>query len=276
MASNSNGHSWKCAVDALRQYYAFLANDLGAIPSTCIVEPPVEGWPTITQTSLAGLEKTDTVIEFLRHLPYIESSGEYNTQIGFSTCAVDYRAYGKYMVAKGERSRFYPVGSEDFPPNVVVLTEEGEDYYGSLLLVDVEKGCDYISAQHSLSDSDLVGTATDYQPRGARKAGVPDPSTTPQIWRYSETKPIAELLASWEQKFRSLEWTVNPFNDEGGMMLRHDRATDVYRDHGWPDDFRRKECRDALRGWNRTINDRLSQPGNNLLEITRQPPGLRK
>ena len=35
------------------------------------------------------------------------------------------------------------------------------------------------------------------------------------------------MLALWKQKFRTLEWTVDPFNEEGGMMLRYDRATDV-------------------------------------------------
>jgi hypothetical protein len=47
----------------------------------------------------------------------------------------------------------------------------------------------------------------------------------------------------------------------------------IYRDHGWPDSFRREECRDALRRWDRTIGERLSQPGHNLHEITRKPPG---
>lgn len=71
------------------------------------------------------------------------------------------------------------------------------------------------------------GTATDYQPQAPRKKGVPDPEAAPEIWRYSETLPVADLLALWEQKFRSLEWTADLFNVEGGIMLRHDRATDV-------------------------------------------------
>jgi hypothetical protein len=79
---------------------------------------------------------------------------------------------------------------------------------------------------YSMFDS-FVGTAVDYQPRGARKAGVPEPGTVPEIWRWSETAPVAELLESWKQKFRTLERTVNPFDGEGGMMLRYDRVTDV-------------------------------------------------
>ncbi|KAG9531060.1 hypothetical protein KCU93_g2321, partial [Aureobasidium melanogenum] len=209
MAGNSNELSQKPTVDAVRKYYHFLANDLRAIPRNCIVEPPKEGWPSISQDSLAGLKKTEAVIELLRHLPYIEPSEDYNTQVAFGTSAIDYRKIGEYKVAEGTRFQFIPAGNEDFPPDVVVLTDEGEDYYGSLLLLDTKKV-----------------TATDYQPQAPRKKGVPDPETTPEVWRYSETLPVADLLALWEQKFRSLEWTANPFNVEGGIMLRHDRATD--------------------------------------------------
>nr|POE85218.1 hypothetical protein CFP56_67375 [Quercus suber] len=260
MASSNDESPWTTAVDAVRRYYTFLANELGAIPPNCIVEPPEEGWSSITQNSLAGLEKSEAVIELLRHLPYIERSKDYNTQIAFGTSAIDYRKIGEFKVAEGKRSQFIPLGNEEFPPHVAVLTDEGEDYYGSLLLVDTEKG-----------------TATDYQPRASRKTGMPEPESTPEFWRHFETLPVVELLASWEQKFRCLEWTADPFNAEGGMMLRYDRATDevrqIYRDHGWPDNFRREECRNALQEWNMTIDDRLSQPGNNLHEITRQPPG---
>jgi hypothetical protein len=71
-----------------------------------------------------------------------------------------------------------------------------------------------------------TGTATDWQPKAPLRKGMPS-RTTPELWRFHETLPVAELLASWEQKFRTLEWTVDPFNDEGGMMLKWDRATDV-------------------------------------------------
>jgi hypothetical protein len=83
---------------------------------------------------------------------------------------------------------------------------------------------------YSISDIS-AGTAIDYQPRGARKAGVPEPETVAGIWRWSETAPVVELLESWKQKFRTLEWTVNPFDGEGGMMLRYDRVTDVSLSH---------------------------------------------
>ena len=140
MASNNDEPSWKPAVDAVRKYYTFLAEDLGAIPLDCISEPPDGDWPSITQDSLAGLEKTDAVIELLRHLPYIDLSEDYNTQIAFGTNAIDCREIGAFKVAKGKRFQSIPAGNEEFPPHVVVLTDDSEDYYGSLLLIDTEKG----------------------------------------------------------------------------------------------------------------------------------------
>jgi hypothetical protein len=223
--------SWKPIVDAVRNYYTFLAEDLGAILSDCIIDAPDGGWPSITQSSLAGLGKTDAVIELLRHLPYIEVSKYHNTQITFSTIAINYNEFGKYGVAEGTRSEFMPAGDEEFPPHVVVLTEEEEDYHGSLLLIDTKNGqCFQVHSVFMIVHNIDIATATaiDYQPRGARKAGVPEPGTVAEIWRWSETAPVAELLEAWKQKFRTLEWTVDPFNEEGGILLRYDRATDVY------------------------------------------------
>jgi hypothetical protein len=140
MNSISDKTSWKPIVEAVRGYYTFLAEGLGAIPSDCIVDAPEGGWPNITESSLAGLEKTNAVIELLRHLPYIEISSDHNTQIAFSTIAINYNEYGKYGVAEGTRSEFMPAGNGEFPPHVVVLTEEEEDHYGSLLLIDTKNG----------------------------------------------------------------------------------------------------------------------------------------
>lgn len=133
---------WESTADAIRRYYTFLAEDLGAIPSDSIVEPPEEGWPSITHDALAGLEKTDAVIDLLRHIPYIEPSEDYNTRIAYSTDAVDYRQVAEYRVAPGTRHKFIDIGSEDYPPSVVVLAEESVDAddYGSLLLFDTETG----------------------------------------------------------------------------------------------------------------------------------------
>ncbi|SMY22140.1 unnamed protein product [Zymoseptoria tritici ST99CH_1A5] len=209
--------------------------------------------------SLAGLEKTDAVIDVLRHLPYIEGSDSLNTDIASNTRAIDYRKIAEHRVAPGTRWEWLHLGNKYFPPHVLLLTDEGDDYYGSLVVVDIERG-----------------TATDYQPQAPLKDGMPDPDTTKEWWRHNDTLPIAEFFASWKEKFRTLEWAVNPFDCEHNTLLRYDRATDevrqIYHDHGWPDSFHREECHEALEQWDRTIGERMSMPGHNLHEITRKPP----
>ncbi|KAH8694322.1 hypothetical protein BGW36DRAFT_384747 [Talaromyces proteolyticus] len=259
MSGSTDEPSWKPAVDAVRKYYNFLVEELGAIPADCVEYPPEEGWSNISEESLAGLEKTKEVVDVLRHLPYIKYSNGFNVQIAFATEALDYRGA---EVAVGDKNRWIPHGNLEFAPHVVVLTaDDGPGSYGSQVLLDTEKN-----------------TFSDYQPGGPSKASETNAETNPDdFWHSRETRPVAEFFSLWEERFRTLEWTVDPFDDEEGMLLRYDNATDevrqIYRDHGWPDNFRRRECRDALQEWHRTIKDRMAEPGNNLHEINRQPPG---
>lgn len=136
MSGSTGEPPWKPAVDAVRKYYNFLVEELGAIPADCVEYPPEEGWPTISEESLAGLEKTKKVVDVLRHLPYIKYCSGFNVQIAFATEALDYR---DAEVAVGDRNRWIPHGSLEFPPHVVVLTADGSGYYGSQVLLDTEK-----------------------------------------------------------------------------------------------------------------------------------------
>lgn len=63
------------------------------------------------------------------------------------------------------------------------------------------------------------------------KASETSAETNPNdFWHSRETRPMAEFFSLWEARFRSLEWTVDPFDDEEGMLLRYDNATDVSLD----------------------------------------------
>jgi hypothetical protein len=226
MSSTPAHPPWKAVVDAVRKFYTFLAADLGGIPSHSIVEPPASGWRTVTEASLAGLEKTSAVIDALRHLPYIQHDPDRCIQIAFATRAADYR---NMQTSVGERSKYFPHGSTDFSAHVVMLScnEEGS---GSWLLFDTERGT-YQNRANLCTVNELThlihtGTITDYLPAEPVKQGAPDPES-PDFWRSFETLPPAEIFAVWEHRFRSLEWTVNPFDVDDGMMVRWDRGTDV-------------------------------------------------
>jgi hypothetical protein len=70
------------------------------------------------------------------------------------------------------------------------------------------------------------GTVTDFiqQERPERSEPTKD---SPDYWRAYKTLPVEEFFKQWEENFRSLEWVVNPHDVDDGMMLRHDRETDV-------------------------------------------------
>lgn len=73
-----------------------------------------------------------------------------------------------------------------------------------------------------------VDTFSDYQPGAPLKASETTPETNPDdFWHSCETRPVAEFFSLWEDRFHSLEWTVDPFDDEEGMLLRYDNVTDV-------------------------------------------------
>lgn len=132
-------YSRDSAVKAVRSYYTFLAAKLGAIRPSCIIEPPVGGWPNITTASLASLEKTDEVVDLLRHLPYIkgDSGVEWNEKIAPKTEAFQYGG-ASVMPPNGIASDGWPPGAGEIPAHVAVLTMGAR--YGSWLLLDTMEG----------------------------------------------------------------------------------------------------------------------------------------
>ena len=136
-------YSRESAVKAVRSYYTFLAAKLGAFRPWCIIEPPVGGWPNITTASLTPLEKTDEVVELLRHLPYIkgDSRGDWHEMIAPETYAFQYGGPGT-TPSTGTARDMWPPGAGEIPAHVAVLTMGAR--HGSWLLLDTVEG------QHNL------------------------------------------------------------------------------------------------------------------------------
>lgn len=78
----------------LQSFYEFLTTMY--LPTSCIKRPPKEvGWPSITAERLAFMEKTDTVVDLLKHIPYISQDVEETYQIQEKCVCNDYT--GKYF-----------------------------------------------------------------------------------------------------------------------------------------------------------------------------------
>lgn len=70
---NPSTYNREQIVAAVTDFYQFLTT-LPYVEPDDILYPPPEGWPQITKDRLAFLNKTNEVIELLRHLPYLDSS----------------------------------------------------------------------------------------------------------------------------------------------------------------------------------------------------------
>ncbi|KAG9965700.1 hypothetical protein KCU61_g1553, partial [Aureobasidium melanogenum] len=229
------------AVEAIRSYYKFLTT-IPAIQASDILEPPTGGWPSIITTSLAILGKDEIVIDLLRHLPYIRRTHSGNENISYDTVAINY----SNAKLRDNRSldNLVPTAAGSLPAHVVSLTIGAR--YGSYLLLDTQQG-----------------TITDYIMM-ERPERSHSPFDDPDHWRAYKTLPITEFFSEWEEMFRSLQWVALSHRSDDGVLLNHDRSTEVtamevreiYRNYGWPDAYRREECQHALIAWDK--NNSLS------------------
>lgn len=244
-----------------------------------ILYPPPTGWPNITKDSFSAYDKSEEVIELLRHLPYLNPysftvgsgpKGEYHGQCDYllapDTLCINYSDEKHHHLADG---RIYngegsgPLRIE-IPPWVVPLTRS-VDNYGIWLLFDTTDG--------TATRYELIGYI--YEPDYEQD--------DPRMWRdkcEDVTMRLKDYLGMWKEKWMSLTWLCVPgetrahlwfhspkegyADDEGSQMQK------ILRAHGWPDDFRKEECKEALVSWKyskeaRNREDFLSELDNSKL-----------
>ncbi|KAJ5678351.1 uncharacterized protein N7477_003984 [Penicillium maclennaniae] len=227
----------EAATSAITDLYESLTTLLYVEP-TDILYPPPGGWPHITQENeaFASLNKTDEVIELLRHLPYLDSRRNAWYIRPWSTIC-DY-------VNKDPRKYVSVVPDEfKFPPWVINITDSGR--YGKSLIFDTSDG-----------------TATEYALDGF--IYKPDyAEDDPRYWRVEcepDTEPLVDRLGYYKQRFQKLNWIpevqkvgswprvyewyeepTGSYGDDKGKMIR-----DIYLEYGWPDFFDREACQQAL------------------------------
>jgi hypothetical protein len=97
-------------VAVLTDYYQYLSRI--NLSSESIIYPPRGGWPSITAESMGSLNRTDEVIDLLKHLPYVSDKDGNEPSILPETNCVDYTSEpvqnaiqnngGKWIVEPGE------------------------------------------------------------------------------------------------------------------------------------------------------------------------------
>jgi hypothetical protein len=92
--------------------------------------PPTSGWDSIKSADLRNSGKSEAVIELLKHLPYLESMGQYERLLV---------QYETVPTAWTQRSYVAMEQVNPLPAHCIYLTE-GLDREGYSLILDVEEG----------------------------------------------------------------------------------------------------------------------------------------
>ncbi|PQE24031.1 Alpha beta hydrolase fold protein [Rutstroemia sp. NJR-2017a BVV2] len=231
----------------LTTYYQFLST-LPLIEANDIVYPPPTGWVNLADSTLPFLRKSDEVISLLQHLPYIRKNGVAPYPISPDTFCLDYSSEDLLVPAKINSHEALMSVTKSIPEWVVPLTYPEDSNAGVWWLLDTSDGTVTDWGRHGF-ESDHNYTEDD-----------------PRRWRNEcdRTLRLEELLEEWTEKFEKLEWIA--FQGHGWVYMWYlpkeganvESSEDVreciamqkiIRDYGWPDNFRRNECKQALFEW---------------------------
>jgi len=220
-----------------------------------IVEPPAEGWPSLT-TNLQDLGKTDEVLSLLAHLPYIREAGDdnYHTHAVPWSRFADWRDIGDSMSqgsSTGETIKILTEGLiyEDVPPHVIGLTFCPDKAVGPHFLLDTELGivhwweCDGKIQERKSRDS-VGDDAYRYAPENEAE------------WRAEGMSwAIVDFFEVLKDLFRDLHFVPTKslkLVDDYTFLLGRDGMVpmlqNIYREHGWPnmEQYRKQECLEAI------------------------------
>ncbi|KAK3643833.1 Target of rapamycin complex 2 subunit avo2 [Elasticomyces elasticus] len=230
-------------------FYNFLASMPPYEPSDVLV-PPEHGWPSVTPEKMSTLKKNHTVVDLLKHLPYLnmdkrnDKDGKFEYTILYDAELLDYRGRIFDEAVQANFQPFYgpgyvpPHGS--FPPWIVPFAAF-TSRNGEFGLLDTTDGT---ITRH-------LNAGCSYDPTYAKD--------DPRSWRdecEDETHPAAAYFEKWRGSFQRSEWLPCWMRNEFTLIFdnqgeKYEQVRDIYPGHGWPGTFRREECGQALRGWDR-------------------------
>ncbi|KAH8587717.1 hypothetical protein B0O99DRAFT_640883 [Bisporella sp. PMI_857] len=247
-------YSRDATIAAFRNYYQFLTKMY--FKDSDVIEPPEDGWPTITPEILKGINKDDEVIELFRYLFYTREIGSDSLDVAPWAKMFDWQGACESLAA----------GKHATVAEAYKLLTEGE-YEGNVLslvigitdvklcvecfLLDVEQGAIYWPGCNSKIEADCTV-----------------PGIVDDLYDYCENEEEAEWrgLTCWaipdffevlKEQFQKLNFipisteTVIATYGRTGPLWEKDMGPilqQIYRDHGWPNlnEYRKEECLKAV------------------------------
>lgn len=153
-------------VSELTSFYEFLVSL--HLPPSALKIPPPGGWPRITPAYLSFLNKNDTVVDLIRHIPFIRQDWDERDvpfQIYEKTAAVDYdgeafRGGLRYKHPSPDIAG--PMEEETtLPAHVMTLAQTRGGRDGYYFFLDTERGtvtmCDFQVGRPSATELSQVG-----------------------------------------------------------------------------------------------------------------------
>jgi hypothetical protein len=265
-------YSEEACISVIQDYCHFLAKLY--LDESKVVEPPEGGWPSITPEAFAPLNKSDTVVSLLRHLPYIQQpnpGGDLIT-VGAPLCWfadwaqicapgwLDTPQDVEDVQVMSQNLNILVIDPEEqpklIPPHVIGLTFGARN--NSTILLDtelaviywvdcpgrIERGEDHPAWHHETRVHDDV---FEYAPEEEVE------------WRSCPAWPVAGFFAMLKQEFIELRFIPTSSTEVVDVVRLspacHGVLQDIYHQHGWPDldRYRKSDC---LRAVERALQER--------------------
>ncbi|VBB75931.1 Putative protein of unknown function [Podospora comata] len=226
-------------------YYKFLTT-LHYSPSDLKIPPP-QGWPNLTrEAGMPRYYKTDFAVEVMRHLPYLGGNHHYeykSIMIDYSTLnprtSMWFQPNGLGNYPKDdwwEHAWPYDLPAGQKPPrgdSLIPLTV-GWESGGIVLILDVQRG--KIIEEELRCDSKMYDAQEYFDMMTCKFRNLERvPCDGRILGEFGEMKERQEPVT--EEEFLGQD----P-NEGWGTDLDKAYIKQLYREHGWPDNFLREEC----------------------------------
>lgn len=253
--STSHAYSETATIAAIQRYFEFLTQLY--LPAAAIKEPTPTGWPEITREAFAALNKDDTVVSLLAHLPYL-SKEDYDFQdfdeieVAGGCQFADWRLQVPANDDGNAEEIRREVGLvkeghlwDKVPSHVFGLTTGGRDK--SIPLLDTRRGVVYwIDAPNNLVEH-YEGRSDALEPTKVRMGD--------EAWDFAADAPMWSIEGFFEmlkEEFRAMRMVpvrncqvLDIYTQYIGIEELVPTVQEVFRAHGWPenaDGFDKDAC----------------------------------
>ncbi|KAH7379440.1 hypothetical protein DE146DRAFT_672950 [Phaeosphaeria sp. MPI-PUGE-AT-0046c] len=248
--SSEVSYSESASIAAVADFFKFLTKLY--LDEELVEWPPEGGWPSITTDTFASLNKSESVVSFLRQLPYMQDFrvpiGEVRPQGLPEASFWNWKDYRGTTDVHGIKVLTEGFLCERTNPDIVGMVEGGQDD-STVILLDTKHGIAYWAD----CPDQIRHEKTEEQVHNDYNAWASDQEAG---WRGDAPAwTIPDFFAMLRREFEQLRFipvntrqvinSWSEYSDDGELeaMLQG-----IYREHGWPnlENYQKEECLQAV------------------------------